>query len=106
MNSFLETCIIIASGLLGLAFLCTAWRFLRGPSVLDRILAFDMCAVVSVGLLVLVSLHLQTGHYLELLLVYSLLGFSTTTAFTVYLTRSERAEQEVAGHEPTDTDER
>ena len=105
MNAWLETSLSVALVLLLVAFLCTAWRFVRGPSVLDRILAFDLCAVAAVGLLVLLSQWWETNDYLELLLVYALLGFSTSASFTIYLIRSESSEKEVAGHEITDADE-
>lgn len=105
MNAALESCLALSLLLLLFALGCTAWRFVRGPSVLDRILAFDLCAVAAVGILVLLSLWWETNEYLELLLVYALLGFSTSASFTTYLIRSESSEREVAGGEPTDADE-
>lgn len=62
-------------------------RVARGPTVLDRILAFDLIATFAVALITLLSMIWQTAEYVELILIYTLLGFSGATAFTFYLQR-------------------
>lgn len=62
-------------------------RIARGPTVLDRILAFDLITTCAVGIIVLLSMKWQTSDYLELILIYTLLGFSGTVSFVLYLQR-------------------
>jgi multisubunit Na+/H+ antiporter MnhF subunit len=68
-----------------LAMVCALVRLRRGPSVLDRILAFDLIATCVVGMVVLLSVKWNTPMYLEAILIVSLLGFFTTVAFVFYL---------------------
>ena len=63
-------------------------RMARGPSVLDRVLAFDLIATCAVGIIALLSMKWQTSDYIELILIYTLLGFSGATAFVFYLQRT------------------
>jgi multisubunit Na+/H+ antiporter MnhF subunit len=68
-------------------FLCLE-RMRRGPTIMDRILAFDTICVMLVGMMVVVSLRWQSSDYLDLILVFTLLGFFSTIAFSLYLHRT------------------
>ena len=59
---------------LGLGLVLAALRFLRGPHVLDRVVAFDGLTVISISALVLVALATGRGIYLDVALVYALLA--------------------------------
>lgn len=86
MTLFLFFCdaILLLSFILGLA------RFILGPSTLDRILAFDLMAICIIGVVILFSIQTSTSFYLEILLIFGLLGFTTTVAFMDSLFRSKR----------------
>lgn len=71
--------------LLTLAVLLGLVRLVRGPTVLDRILAFDLIATSIVGMITLLSVKWRTPLYLELVLLFSLLGFVGTVAFVFHL---------------------
>jgi multisubunit Na+/H+ antiporter MnhF subunit len=75
-------------GLLTAAVLLGLARLVQGPTVLDRILAFDLIATSIVGMIVLLSVQWRTALYLELILVFSLLGFAGTVAFVFHLHRT------------------
>ncbi len=75
--------------LLVLAILLGVVRLARGPTIVDRILAFDAVVVCAVGLTVLLSDFWRTAHFLELILIVSSLGFFGTVAFAAYLQRAE-----------------
>jgi multicomponent Na+:H+ antiporter subunit F len=60
-------------------------RAVRGPTLFDRVLAFDCLALNVVGGVVLVSLLLRTDAYLDVVLVVALLGFLGTVAIATYL---------------------
>lgn len=82
-----------SSVLLTIAILLGLWRLARGPTVIDRILAFDLITTCVVGLIVLFCIRWRTGMYLELILIFSLLGFCGTVAFVYYLSRTEKLER-------------
>lgn len=77
-------------GALGLAVLAGLVRIVRGPSVADRILGFDMLTVSVAGLMAVLSLVWHTALFLELILVFTMLGFLGTVALVAYLQRPDR----------------
>jgi multicomponent Na+:H+ antiporter subunit F len=81
----MEITINLSFGGLIIAIFLGLFRLTRGPTVLDRVLAFDMIATCAVGMTILLSILWRTDVYLELILIFSLLGFLTTVAFVFYL---------------------
>lgn len=82
----------VVIGAFALAMLLAAWRLLRGPSLLDRILALDTLYIDSLALLVLVGVYRDTPLYFEAALVISMLGFVGTVVLSKYLMRGDIAE--------------
>lgn len=60
------------------------YRLARGPTVIDRILAFDTIATCAVGMIVLLSIIRHTALYLELILIFTLLGFVGAVAYVYH----------------------
>jgi multicomponent K+:H+ antiporter subunit F len=85
----LSLAIDVAFALLGLSFALTLLRVLRGPDVVDRILALDTLYVNSATMLVLYGLELGTGRYYEAALLIAMLGFITTVVLSKFLTRGD-----------------
>jgi len=61
------------------------FRFLKGPSFGDRVVAFDIIGIMSVSLLVILALYFQRAFYLDIALVMGLIGFLGTTIFGRYI---------------------
>lgn len=70
---------------LGIAACLALRRVVRGPTMLDRTIGFDMLATTVVGAVVLLSVLWHTQLYIELMLIFSLLGFVGAVAFISYL---------------------
>ncbi|MEA1953700.1 MAG: monovalent cation/H+ antiporter complex subunit F [Campylobacterota bacterium] len=68
-----------------LSMLITLYRFLKGPSLSDRVVAFDVLNIIGVSLLVLLALHYQRSLYLDIALVFGLIGFLGSTIFGRYI---------------------
>jgi len=74
-------------GLLGIGVgvvLC-ALRILKGPSLFDRVMAFDCLALNLVGAMLLISIHFRTAFFMDVVLVVALLGFLGTISLAAYL---------------------
>ncbi|KAF3361810.1 Monovalent cation/H+ antiporter subunit F [Chlamydiales bacterium STE3] len=67
-------------------------RLLKGPSILNRIIAFDAISVSIIGIIIIFSIEQRISYFLELILVFSLLGFVTTVALIDYLFRTKKSE--------------
>jgi multicomponent Na+:H+ antiporter subunit F len=72
MVDFLVT---LAAMIAGTAFLLALWRFFKGPSDADRIVAFDTLTVISLTGIALIAYLEGRGIYLDVALVYALLSF-------------------------------
>lgn len=81
----IDICVTISFIILGLATLLALRRVFSGPSVLDRIIGFDAGAICMIGMMVLLSVRWKTGLLIEIMLIFSLLGFVGTIAFVSYL---------------------
>ncbi len=82
----------IAVGAVSLALLLCAWRLLRGPQPVDRVLAVDTLYLNVVALVVLLGIRLQTALLFEAALIVAMLGFVSTVALARYLTRGDVVE--------------
>jgi multicomponent Na+:H+ antiporter subunit F len=82
-----EFLIYLSAALAGIAFLLALWRFFKGPSTADRVIAFDVLTIISVTGIALVALAEGRGIYLDVALVYALLSFLGVIVVARYLER-------------------
>lgn len=80
-----ELFIWFAATLAGAAFLLALYRFIRGPSAADRVVAFDAMTIVAITGIVLTALIEGRGIYLDVALVYALLSFLGVIVVARYL---------------------
>ncbi len=78
MLTFFTTILLVAMFL-------TLIRFLKGPTLSDRVIAFDVMSIMSVSLLVILSLYFEQSFYLDIALVFGLIGFLGATIFGRYI---------------------
>ena len=71
--------------LIGLAVLFSLLRLIKGPSSFDRLLAADTIAVITTALLVLIAVYAGRVIYLDVALVYTVLGFAGVVVVARYL---------------------
>ena len=74
------------------ALALNAWRLLKGPSLVDRILALDTLYINTLALLVLLGIQRGTPLYFEAALVIAMLGFASTVVLSKYLSRGDIVE--------------
>lgn len=83
----IQTVIPIALGMMALALLLNTVRLLRGPDVVDRVVALDTMYINTVALLVLLGIWRGSTLYFEAALVIAMLGFVGTIALCKFLQR-------------------
>ncbi len=67
--------LLIAVIIIMLALLLTLYRFIKGPTVPDRLIAFDVMTVSSLSLIALIAKISGRIIYLDVAMVYGLLSF-------------------------------
>ncbi|MDZ4201114.1 MAG: monovalent cation/H+ antiporter complex subunit F [Gallionella sp.] len=82
-----EVLVYIAAILTGLAFLLALYRFFKGPSAADRVVAYDVLTIIAITGIVFISLAEGRGIYLDVALVYALLSFLGVIVVARYLER-------------------
>ncbi len=89
----IHTAASIALGLFGLAMLMAGWRLLRGPDVLDRVLAMDTLYVNALAVVLLLGIRYRTQLLFESALVIAALGFIATVVLARFAERLDTAAQ-------------
>lgn len=82
-----DVLIYLAAGIAGAAFMLALYRFLKGPSPADRVIAFDVLTIISITCIVLVAMTEGRIVYLDVALVYALLSFLGVIVIARYLER-------------------
>lgn len=83
-NFFIGAAIIISL----LIFVCL-YRAYKGPSAADRVVAIDVISTKIVVLIVLISMITDHESFVDVALVYGMIGFITTIAVSKYLEKGK-----------------
>lgn len=73
--------------LLVLAFALAVVRVVRGPDLLDRILALDLVGMLGIGAAIAYAILTGQTELLDVAMVLALLAFLSTLAFAAYMER-------------------
>ena len=79
-------------GAFSVALLLAFFRLLRGPSLVDRVLALDTLYVNALALLIVLGIALGDPVYFEAALLIAVFGFVGTVAASRYLLRGSVVE--------------
>lgn len=88
MSDTVLTLLFIAGGIMLLALALTFVRFIIGPSLVDRIISFDVLTVGSLGLIALIALLDNRLIYLDVNIIYGLLSFVAVIVVGKYIEKS------------------
>lgn len=75
----------IALVILSLAMVGFLYRVVKGPSAADRVIALDAMGITLAGIVAIVSILLNTGAFLDVILLIGILAFVGTVAFAKFL---------------------
>lgn len=78
----------VSAGFMLLALILALFRFIKGPHTVDRIISFDVMSISGIALIALVSLFMNRIIYIDVAIVYGLLGFIGVIIIAKYLERS------------------
>ena len=67
-------------------------RFIKGPQVVDRVVALDLMITVGVALITLFSIVVNNPMFLEEAMIMALITFLSTVAFSYYIFKRKRDE--------------
>ena len=76
---------VIFFSLVGLGPLFSLYRLIKGPTHFDRVVSLDVINVSIIGVLVVIALILKNELFIDVAIVYSILGFLETIVFAKFL---------------------
>lgn len=65
-------------------------RFLKGPTIADRVISFDLMVTIGTGAIAVYSVLTGQATFLDIAMVVALIGFLSTVAFSYYLEKRKR----------------
>lgn len=80
----------IVSPIICLALIIIFIRFLRGPKVVDRVIAIDLIITSGVGLIGVFCIIYDNPSFLDVATILALIAFLSTIAFAYYIDQGEK----------------
>ncbi len=84
----MEITYIIAIILISLSLILSMARLVKGPTAADRVLALDTMSVIVTAALTLLAYYYQRYIYVDVALIYAVLGFIGVIIIARYLERA------------------
>jgi multisubunit Na+/H+ antiporter MnhF subunit len=88
--SFFSFTLIFAMAALSLCLVMTAIRFAIGPTLPDRITAFDLFVANVIGIVAIYTELTGNEDFIDVAIILSLFGFLGSISFAYYLMKSTR----------------
>jgi len=76
-----------------LALIIMFVRFLKGPHVVDRVVALDLIITSGVGLIGVFCILYDNSSFLDTATILALIAFLSTIAFAYYLDKGNRTDR-------------
>ena len=70
-------------------YIALMWRLLRGPSLMDRVLAVDTMVINIIALIILFGIQQRTTVFFEGALLFAMFGFISTVAYCRFILRGD-----------------
>lgn len=65
-------------------------RFIKGPSVIDRVVALDLIVTIGIGIISIYSIITSRSDFLDIAMILALIAFLGTVAFSYYLEKRNK----------------
>ncbi|GAB2761120.1 cation:proton antiporter [Salinimicrobium soli] len=82
LNEFLYFIIL---PVLSLSILMVFFRFVKGPTISDRVVAVDLLVTIGIGVIAVYSILTHQHTFLDIALILALIGFLGTVAYSFYI---------------------
>jgi multicomponent Na+:H+ antiporter subunit F len=89
-GDLLDSAFLAVMAMITLALILTFLRLLRGPSLLDRVVALELTATLVVGVIAAWSIAIETAVMLDVAIALALVAFIGAVAFARYAERAAR----------------
>lgn len=77
---------------LSIAISLIFYRFYKGPTVADRVVALDLLITIGIGIITAYSIYTDQSTFLDAAMLLALIAFLGTVAFSYYLELKDKNE--------------
>lgn len=85
MDTLLQITLYAVFGILLLALCLTFFRLIKGPVTSDRIVAMDLIASITTGLILVYAVLIDNALYFDIAIIISLISFIGTIGISIYI---------------------
>lgn len=75
---------------LAFSILLIFYRFIKGPSIVDKIIALDLLITTGIGLIAVYSIVNGRSIFIDTAMILALIAFLSTVAFSYYIEKRNR----------------
>lgn len=65
-------------------------RFIKGPSIVDKVIALDLLITIGIAIITVYSIITNQSTFLDIAMILALIAFLGTIAFSYYLEKREK----------------
>ncbi len=76
--------------ILAISALLTVVRFIKGPTIADRVVSLDLLFLIGIGTISVYSIISNESTFLDIAMIFALIGFLSTTGFSYYLDKKNK----------------
>ncbi len=76
--------------ILSISVILIVIRFLKGPSIVDRVIALDLIITTGIGIIAVYSIITNQPTFLDIAMILALIAFLGTVAFSYYLEKRNK----------------
>lgn len=66
------------------------WRFLKGPSIADKVISLDLLITTGIGIIAVYSIIYNHSTLMDTALILALIAFLSTVALSYYLEKRRK----------------
>ncbi|MDR9455971.1 MAG: cation:proton antiporter [Salegentibacter sp.] len=75
---------------LAFSILLIFYRFFRGPSIADKVIALDLLITTGIGIIAVYSIVHGRSTFMDTAMILALIAFLSTVAFSYYIEKRNR----------------
>ncbi len=76
--------------ILSVSILLIFIRFVKGPTISDRVVAVDLLVTSGIGIIAVYSILTNQPTFLDIALILALIGFLGTVAYSFYIQKRKK----------------
>ncbi len=81
---------IIIIPILSLSVILILYRFVKGPDIVDRVIALDLIITTGIGFIGAYSIYTNRPSFLDVAMILALIAFLGTVAFSYYIQKRNK----------------